>query len=351
MALCRAVIPSSFAALGFGTCVAVFRTNSNSPSRLASRSRAKGSKLTLLANFTFCVPLDRRLLLATDSFDSFFSELAEDMDEMDEDLLCSELFEETSSLAALTAILSVSSLAESRVLPSSLGGFSSAVSISGKRNEGGISILRDKYGFIDELMAMPEPAAAAAPAEALSLGCSCRGCFLIVRGFALIGRCGSGAEEEMAGVFSSIIASNDLFSTLCLLITLTMVGIELADFDFWTIAGGTREEPLEPFCKVSVSELWGLDEETLLLGFGGRAGRGLLSALPFVCELLGATICTILGTILGIIVEEVVAELVVVTVVGATLLMGFLGGTAIVPIGPGDFSFSEDELKDNLVGF
>lgn len=98
MALCKAVIPSSFAALGFGTCVAVFRTNSSSPSKLASKSSASGSKLTLRANFTFCVPLDRRLLRATDSFDSqFFSEFAEDIEEMDEDLLCSELFDDTSS--------------------------------------------------------------------------------------------------------------------------------------------------------------------------------------------------------------------------------------------------------------
>lgn len=139
----------------------------------------------------------------------------------------------------------------------------------------------------------------------------------------------------------------------------------MVDFDFCTIAGGTTDDaPRDPFCTVSVSELCGLNEETLLLlGFGGRAGRGLLSTdcwpvlltgmllMPFVCELLGATICTILGTIFGIMVDEEVAELVVVTVVGATLLIGFLGGTAIVPICEGDLSFSEDVFKDNLVGF
>lgn len=98
---------------------------------------------------------------------------------------------------------------------------------------------RDKYGFIVELTAIPEPAAAAAPADAFNLGCSCSGCFLIVNGFALMGKCGS-CTVDVTGMFSSIAsallfassAAAALEATFCLLITLTMVGIELDDFDF-----------------------------------------------------------------------------------------------------------------------
>lgn len=46
MALWSAVIPSSLAALGLLTWLAVLRTSSSSPSRDASSSRARGSKLT-----------------------------------------------------------------------------------------------------------------------------------------------------------------------------------------------------------------------------------------------------------------------------------------------------------------
>ena len=48
MALCKAVIPSSLAAEGLVTSIAVLLTSSNSPSKDASRRSAKGSKLTLL---------------------------------------------------------------------------------------------------------------------------------------------------------------------------------------------------------------------------------------------------------------------------------------------------------------
>ena len=56
MALCRAVMPSSLAAEGLGTSRAVFLTSSNSPSKDASKSRAKGSKLILRDLDSFSSP-------------------------------------------------------------------------------------------------------------------------------------------------------------------------------------------------------------------------------------------------------------------------------------------------------
>lgn len=53
MALCRAVMPSSFAAEGSFTWPAVLATNSSSPSNEASRRRASGSKDTRLERVVF----------------------------------------------------------------------------------------------------------------------------------------------------------------------------------------------------------------------------------------------------------------------------------------------------------
>lgn len=55
MALCSAVMPSSFAALASRTCPAVRTTSSSSPSRLASSSRASGSNDTLRVT-CLCLP-------------------------------------------------------------------------------------------------------------------------------------------------------------------------------------------------------------------------------------------------------------------------------------------------------
>lgn len=55
IALCRAVIPSSLAALGFFTCPAVLTTSSSSPSNEASNSSAKGSNETLRLLFALFV--------------------------------------------------------------------------------------------------------------------------------------------------------------------------------------------------------------------------------------------------------------------------------------------------------
>lgn len=136
-------------------------------------------------------------------------------------------------------------------------------------------------------------------------GCSDRGCFLMVSGRALIGRW----SEVVANV------QGELLSDVCgdgsdiggLLMTLTTVGTDDVD---------------DTLCSVS-------EGLCLLAGLGGRAGRSLSDSadetIGVEMILVGATMWT-----LGLWATTLGARVIV---VGATLLIGFRGGTVRFPEG------------------
>lgn len=125
-------------ALPLLTCMAVFFTNSNSPSKLASSRRANGSKLTRRANFVFPLSpiwvLFRRITSSSGEVFSSFElmvgvgvEVVEEVvivDEADDDVM----IEDDLSVSSMLLLLDFSI---------------STRSTSGNKNDGGISMRRD----------------------------------------------------------------------------------------------------------------------------------------------------------------------------------------------------------------
>lgn len=120
------------------TCMAVFLTNSNSPSKLASSRRANGSKLTRRANFVLPLsPISDLFLRITSSSGDVFSsfelmvgvgvEVVEEVvivDEAEEDVI----IEDDLSVSSMLLLFDFSI---------------STRSTSGNKNDGGISMRRD----------------------------------------------------------------------------------------------------------------------------------------------------------------------------------------------------------------
>lgn len=194
------------------TCIAVFCTNSSSPSRLASSNRANGSKLTRRVNFVLLLSFEVRgrrntlvvvvavvVIVGADIDGDIDVVLSADVIDEFVDLSVSSLLLLLSPLPLLVelplgdncftsvgtvigcAVVAVATLIFDLVpmfvdlLVAS--DFSAAFSISGKKNAGGISMRRDVYctGFKPDEFER-------------NFGCSDIGCLRMVNGFALIGK-------------------------------------------------------------------------------------------------------------------------------------------------------------------
>lgn len=230
------------------TCMAVFCTSSNSPSKLASSSSANGSKLTRRVNFVFTPDSlsAERCRRGTSPFCNAFV--------FSTSLLTDELADLSVSSMLLLLLLVIDDLFSIRATDgirlSSIA-FVLTFSNSGNNNSDGISMRRDVYwiGLMPDICDRKR-------------GCSDSGCFLMVNGLALIGKL------SMFGVLPLLTIDCWLKSAYSFSLAPMIVGI--LELRILVLLNIPLLDPLD----------WGDDSVLLfesepLFGFGGNAGRDL----------------------------------------------------------------------------
>lgn len=120
------------------TCVAVFCTSSNSPSKLASNKSASGSKLTRRANFVLPCSLNEDLARFT-KFDDSGSGAGRSSSLAAFALIALSISSMVVVVVTVSDVLAVSAVECCAAIVAG-SAFSGAFSVSGNRNDGGISM-------------------------------------------------------------------------------------------------------------------------------------------------------------------------------------------------------------------